>query len=176
MKDFVKMASKIRILAFDISLSSPGVAVVEITNGKPTVRAVSHVKTDAKRPYAARSKTIESWAHLFISDNLQKGFDVVLRENYMGKFGLHPMFSAHAAVDRALYDFGLVDTTKPIAQQSVKKAVVGKGKAEKEEVAEAVRKITGHTGKFATSDESDACAIALAYAVQNGLLKERLYD
>lgn len=165
-------ANNVRILAFDLSIACPGVAVVEIKGGKASVVAVSHVKTDAKLPYAIRGKTIESWAHLFIGAHLKKGFDVVLREKYAGKFGHHPIFSAWAAVDRALEDFGLGDTEKPIAQQSVKKAVVGRGKAEKEEVAEAVRRITGYADEFATSDESDAIAIALAYAIQNGMIDE----
>ena len=169
----------IRILAFDLSIACPGAAVVEIDGGKAKVIAVSHVKTDAKQPYAIRSKTIESWAHLFIGANQQKPgkaarkpYDVILRESYAGRFGHHPIFSAWAAVDRALNDFGLADTTKPIAQQSVKKAVVGKGRAEKEEVAEAVRRLTGYSGEFASSDESDAVAIALAYAIQNGLIEK----
>ena len=161
----------VRILAFDISMSSPGAAIVEIKNGKARVVAVGHVKTDSKQPYAVRGKTIESWAHLFIAEHRKKGIDFVVREKYMGKFGLHPMFSAHAAIDRALFDFGLEDTEKPIAQQSVKKLIVGKGRAEKDEVEQAVRKITGYKGEFKTSDESDAVAIALACAINNGLIE-----
>lgn len=161
----------IRILSFDLSIARPGAAVVEIRNGKAKVIAVSNVKTDDKQPYAVRGKTIESWAHLFVGAHVKRGYDVILRESYAGRFGHHPIFSAWAAVDRALNDFGLVDTEKPIAQQSVKKAVVGRGKAEKEEVAEAVRRLTGYSGEFASSDESDAVAVALAYAIQNGLIK-----
>lgn len=170
----MQKSQTLRILAFDISLSRPGAAVVEVSKGKAKVIAVSNVKTDDKQPYAVRGKTIEAWAHLFIKDNQtpKRPYDVVVRESYMGKFGLHPMFSAHAAVDRALFDYGLADTNKPIAQQSVKRLVVGKGRAEKEEVAEAVREVTGYSGKFASSDESDAVAIALAYAIQNGLIKK----
>lgn len=170
------MKADMRVLSFDLSIARPGVALVEIKDGKAKVIAVSNVKTDAKQPYAVRGKSIESWAHLFIAENFRKGrkqgFDVIVRESYAGRFGHHPIFSAWAAVDRALNDFGLADTTKPIAQQSVKKVVVGKGRAEKEEVAEAVRRLTGYSGDFASSDESDAVAIALAYAIQNGLIEK----
>lgn len=170
------MSNITRILAFDISMSSPGAAVVEIRNGKPLVVAVSHIKTDAKQPYAFRCKTIESWAHLFIAANKthKKPYDVIVREKYMGKFGLHPMFSAHAVVDKTLFYFGIYDTEKPIAQQSVKKLVVGKGRAEKEEVEEGVRKLTGYDGEFATSDESDAVAIALACAINHRLINKEV--
>jgi crossover junction endodeoxyribonuclease RuvC len=167
------MANKpIRILAWDLSLSSPGAAVIEIKSGKPRVIACTHVKTDAKLPMATRGKLIEAWAKLFIADHIRKGFAHVVREKYSGSFGHHPMYTGHVAADRAMSDFGIEDTDKPIAQQSVKKQVVGKGKAEKHEVEEAVRRLTGYTGEFATSDESDAVAIALACAKMNGLLKE----
>lgn len=170
------MSGALRILAFDISLSRPGASVVEVTGGKAKIVAVSNIKTDAKQPYAVRCKTIESWAHLFIAEHYKKGraegFDYVVREAYMGKFGLHAMFSAHAAVDRAMFDFGVNDTDKPIAQQSVKKYVVGKGRAEKEEVEEGVRKYTGYSGEFKSSDESDAAAIAVALAIKEGIITE----
>ena len=166
------MKSSKRVLSFDISLASPGAAIVEIKNGSPKIIEVSHIKTVPKQPYPIRSKTIESWAHLFIERHLKKGIDVVVREKYVGKFGIHPIFTAHAAIDNSLFYFGLSDTTKPITQQSVKKAVVGKGRAEKEEVAGAVRRLTGYSGEFASSDESDAVAIALAYAIQNGIIEK----
>ena len=45
---------------------------------------------------------------------------------------------------------------------------MGKGRAEKSEVEEAVRKWTGYDGEFARDDESDAVAIGIALAVQQG--------
>jgi len=54
----------------------------------------------------------------------------------------------------------------------VKKLVVGKGRAEKEEVAEAVREWTGYDKPFATSDESDAIAISLAYLIREGVISK----
>ncbi len=169
------MANKpTRILAWDLSLACPGAAVVEVRNKKAKVIAVSHVKTSDKHSYAVRGRLIESWARLFIESNQTKAkpYDVILREKYAGKFGHHSIYTSHIAADRALFDFGLEDTEKPIAQQSVKKTVVGKGRAEKDEVEVAVRKITGYKGEFATSDESDSVAIALAYAIQKGLISK----
>lgn len=162
-----------RILAFDISLSQPGAAVVDVKGGRAKVIDVSNVKTDAKQPYAVRGKTIESWAHLFIAKNYsaRTPYEVIVREKYAGKFGHHSIFTGWAAVDRALNDYSLKDTENPIPQQTVKKVVVGKGKAEKAEVADAVRRLTSYEKDFASSDESDAVAIGLCYAIQSGLLK-----
>ncbi|MFD1453256.1 crossover junction endodeoxyribonuclease RuvC [Oceanobacillus sojae] len=159
------------ILGLDLSLSCPGFAIVEVSEGTSKILAVSHVKTNAKHDYAVRGRVIESKLRTFLAENKGERVTYVCREKYAGKFGHHSIFTAHAAADRALHDFGLLpDSCKPIAQQSVKKAVCGKGRAEKEEVEEAVRKITGYTGEFATSDESDAVAIALAFAINEGLI------
>ncbi|WP_181349428.1 crossover junction endodeoxyribonuclease RuvC [Thalassobacillus sp. CUG 92003] len=166
-------APTIRILTFDISLSRPGAAVLEYKNGTAKIIALSHVRTDAKQPYAVRGKTIEAWAHLFIADNQtpSRPYSVILREKYSGKFGNHSIFTAHAGIDRAMFDFSLADTAKPIPQQSVKKLVVGKGRAEKAEVEAAVRELTGFSGEFAYDDESDAAAIGLAWLIREGYLE-----
>jgi crossover junction endodeoxyribonuclease RuvC len=82
----------------------------------------------------------------------------------------YAIFSAWNAIDRALRDFDLKVTADPIGQAAVKKLVVGKGKAEKDEVAEAVRKLTGYKGEFAADDESDAVAVGLAYGIQSKLI------
>jgi len=161
-----------KILAFDTSMSCPGVAVVEVTRGKPIVVAVSHVVTDSKQPHGLRAEIVEAWATLFIAKHGAK-FDTIVREDFQGRSSRqnHPVFSAWGAIDQALNKFGLVFTSPAISQSDVKKTVVGKGKAEKDEVAAAVRRLTGYKGEFATDDESDAVAIALAWAIKNGLIK-----
>lgn len=161
-----------KILAFDTSMSCPGVAVVEVTRGKPIVVAVSHVVTDSKQPHGLRAEIVEAWATLFIAKHGAK-FDVIVREDFQGRSSRqnHPVFSAWGAIDQALNKFGLAFTSPAISQSDVKKTVVGKGKAEKDEVAVAVRRLTGYKGEFVTDDESDAVAIALAWAIKNGLIK-----
>lgn len=162
-----------RVLSFDTSLGLPGVSVVEVVKGKPKIIAVGSVKTDAKDTYAARTKHIEAYMHLFIRDNYGKGFDAIVREGFSGKMPNvnYAIFSAWNACDRALSDFQLTVTEKPIGQAAVKRLVYGKGKAEKEELAEAVRKWTGYTGEFKTYDESDSVAVALAYLISEGHIK-----
>jgi crossover junction endodeoxyribonuclease RuvC len=174
-----------RILAFDISLSSPGVAVVEIADGKPKIIDMSHVKTDSKQSHSLRTEIVESWATLFIAKHNGKGFDHVIREDFHGQSSgqNYPVFAAWSGVDRAVSKFGLAfdkweEIRKTgrnklllgIPQSKVKLLVCGVGKAEKSEVAEAVRKWTGYKGEFAADDESDACAIALAYGIQTKLI------
>ncbi|MGG2024252.1 hypothetical protein AB1282_00440 [Gottfriedia sp. S16(2024)] len=174
-----------RILSFDISLSSPGVAIVDIANGKPKIIAMSHVKTDSKQPHPLRTDIVESWATLFIAKHIGKGFDYVIREDFHGQSSgqNYPVFAAWSGVDRAVSKFGLtfdkwqevgrggrVKWLLGIPQSKVKKLVVGVGKAEKNEVAEAVRKWTGYSGEFVVDDESDSAAIAVAYGIQAKLI------
>lgn len=167
------MMSNLRVLAFDISMGAPGLAVIELRKGKPTVIDVSHVRTDASQPHGLRAEIVEAWSTMFIAKHIGKGFDAIVREDFVGRTSrqAHPVYSAWGSCDKALNKFGLNFTTPAISQSAVKKAVVGVGKAEKHEVETAVRKWTGYKGEFAKDDESDACAIGLAYLIREGLLK-----
>lgn len=157
-----------RVLSYDISLSAPGAAVLELKKGAVELIAVSHTKTKDSEPYAVRGAQIEHWAHLFAREHLKRGYDVIGREAYSGNFGNHSIFSAWAAVDRGLYYLRLENSHKPIPQSTVKLLVAGSGSATKEELAQAVRRITGYEGVFAKDDESDAAAIGLAVLMQLG--------
>jgi len=155
-------------------MSSPGVAILEVKKGKASVIAVSHVKTNSSRSHGLRAEIIESWLTLFLAKYTgAKGFDHITREDFSGRTSKqnHPVFSAWGSCDRALSKFGLEVTSPAISPSAVKKAVTGSGKAEKNEVEEAVRKITGYTGPFATDDESDAVAIGLAFLLMKGVIK-----
>jgi len=176
------------VLAFDTSLSSPGVAIVTVNSrGKPTITAMSHVKPDGKSPYALRADIVESWATLFIADHIAKGFTYVVREDFHGMSSAqnYPVFAAWTGTEFAAHKFGLsfdkhVTTTKTgrkktthgMSQSAIKLAVVGKGAASKDEVADAVRRWTGYTGEFATDDCSDAVAVGLAKLIFEGVIAE----
>lgn len=177
-----------RILAFDTSLSLPGVAIIEVKRNKPTIIALSHVKTDSKtQSHGLRADIVESWATLFIAEHIGKnGFDVVIREDFHGQSSTqnYPVFAGWSGVERACDKFGLKfakweedgkggrkKQMLGIPQSKVKLLVVGSGKAEKWEVADAVRRLTGYDGEFVTADESDAAAIGLAYLIREGIIK-----
>jgi crossover junction endodeoxyribonuclease RuvC len=162
-----------RVLAFDTSMGAPGLALIDVRKGKASVLDVSHVRTDSSQPHGLRAEIVEAWATLFIAKHAKQGFTAIVREDFVAKTSKtgHPVYSAWGSCDKALNKFGLNFTTPAISQSAVKKAVVGVGKAEKHEVETAVRKWTGYTGEFAKDDESDACAIGLAYLIREGLIK-----
>jgi crossover junction endodeoxyribonuclease RuvC len=161
------------VLPFDTSMSAPGTGIIQVKNRKAKILALSHVITTSKQHHGLRAEIVESWATLFIAEHVAKGFDVIVREDFVGRTSkqAHPVYSAWGAVDQALNKFGLNFTVPAISQSKVKKLVVGKGKAEKWEVEEAVRKWTGYTDEFAKDDESDAIAIGLAYLIENNLIE-----
>lgn len=159
----------------DLSLS-PGLAVIDVKSRVPTLIYAGSVATSTDDNDAVRSITVET----FIAANVYayRPFSLVLREDFTSgrnKRATQTIFNSWAAADRALHSYGYMahDTKPPLAPTSVKKLVTGNGRAEKPEVAEAVRKIlrlgAEHTFK-AGYDDADACAVILAYLIREGLI------
>ncbi len=150
-------------------------------NRTPYLIAASSVATTKDDTDAVRNVAVESFISQFIYEN--RPFDIVVREDFTSgrnKRATQLVFGSWAAADRALLAFGYrAEDLKPaLSPTSVKKIVTGNGKAEKPEVAAAVRKWLrlpngpdGSPYKFrAGYDDSDACAVALAYLIREGLI------
>jgi crossover junction endodeoxyribonuclease RuvC len=163
-----------RVLGLDLSLTSPGFAVIEIKNGKPRLVKTENFTTDSGTVQALRYEEIEAFTLLFIREN--KPFDVIAREiwppsrNYAQNNKIH---GAWAAVERALSRYGY-EVTEHLTPSNVKKTVTGNGNAKKPEVAESARVLLGlgDDYKFENDDCSDAAGIALAYLIREGLIKK----
>lgn len=172
-----------RVLAFDISMTSPGAAVIEVKAGKARITAMSSIRQDVKRGHGLRADIIESWATLFLAENVGKtGFDICLREDFNGRTSAqnYPVFAAWSGIERACekFDVSFDKWTEPGKRASlgptpskVKLIVAGKGSADKDEVADGVRRWTGYEGAFDNDDQSDAAAIGLAYLIREGAIK-----
>jgi len=163
-----------RILAFDIS-ASPGVAVLEIKKNQPRLLFADSIKTDSKTPDSQRFAYVEAFAIKTIHE--YGPFDHVIREHFTkgsSKRSTQLVFGSWAMIDSALGRYGYkVDAE--ITPTSVKKIVGGKGGAEKNEVADGVRRILKLPADYAfkSDDASDAVAIALAWAIDSGLIKRK---
>lgn len=169
-----------RILSFDIS-ASPGVAVIEIKNGKPRLVAVDHVITDSAYNDAQRFIYVQSFVTQFVHEN--GDYDAIVREKFIrggSKRSTQLVFGAWASVDRALATYGYsIDEKDEIVASQVKRMIGGKGGATKEEVAEGVIRILGEEvrshlytkrGRL-IDDRADAIAIGLAWAIRNKLIE-----
>jgi len=162
-----------RYLIYDISLTSPGFAAIDVNNRKPTLVAVSHVKTDASQPDGQRFAIVEAFAITTASKHGNSNA-IVVREDYKNaasKRQGQTIYGAWAAVDSGLQRCGL-RVNAEINASTVKKTIGGHGKADKAEVAAGVRRILGLSDDFifATDDESDAVAIGLTYLIEKGLI------
>jgi crossover junction endodeoxyribonuclease RuvC len=146
-----------------------------VRNRRPRLLTATHVKTDTSENYAQRYEAIEAFTTLFIREQLRAGpVRAVVRESFPPSRNARlpqTIYGAWAAVDRGLHKYG-VEVADTISPTDVKKRVTGNGKAEKAEVAAAVRKLLGlpEDYRFATDDESDAAAVVLAYLIANDLI------
>jgi crossover junction endodeoxyribonuclease RuvC len=160
-------------LGLDISLSSPGFAVIRVENRQAEIVFTFNVKTKPGRMRGFRYEVIEEELYTNLCLLGFKQFDGIIRETFHSRIPdtNAGVFGAWASVDRALARFGMEVTAQYSASQ-VKKAVTGKGKAEKPEVAAAVCKWLSLPAdyQFKTNDESDACAIVLAHLIKEGLI------
>lgn len=159
-----------RYLGLDISLSSPGFAVIDVINGKPKLITARHVKTSSKLPDGVRFSIIESFTTVIAGE--YGPFDKIIREDYKrpaSKRQGQAIYGAWAAVDSGLSRFGLAITDE-VNAASVKRLIGGHGKAGKDEVETGVRRILRLPDDyvFATDDESDAVAIVLAWLIEAG--------
>lgn len=160
-------------MGVDISLSSPGFAVIDVKSGIPHLVAHGNIKTDAKQPDGWRFSLVESYTAIFAAEHAaSSGYDAIIREDYKrpaSKRQGQTIYGAWAAVDCGLHRMGYVVTDEVNAAE-VKLAVGGHGKADKVAVASGVRKILrlGEDYTFGSDDESDACAIILTWLIKRG--------
>lgn len=159
----------------DLSLTSPGFAVIDVRERRPYLVALSTVTTEAAEERTLRYAAIEAHALLFFRQ--YRPDSAIVREiwpparNYEQNDKVH---GAWSAVDRALTQLG-VAVTDNLSPQTVKKAVTGNGRAEKAEVAAAVRRILRLDDDYkfnAGYDDSDAAAVCLAYLLRENLIGE----
>lgn len=156
------------VLGLDLSMGSPGFAVVRKAEGEaPVLIHKSHVKTNSKHSHGQRLIAIER--HLINLVEQFGPFTAVSREK---GFSMHAMttqviFRVVGVSDLALAKEGYTKIAE-LPPTTVKKLVAGNGKATKPEVAQAVDTYVG-VQDYKTDDESDAVAVALAYLIQEGL-------
>jgi crossover junction endodeoxyribonuclease RuvC len=167
------MKKTLRVLGLDLSLTSPGFAIIEVKNGKSRLVKTANFTTDSGTMQALRYEEIEAFTLLFIREN--KPFDVIAREiwppsrDYAQNNKIHGSWSA---VERALMKYGY-EVNENFTPSNVKKTVTGNGNAKKPVVAKCVRKllILGEDYKFDSDDHSDASAVALTYLIRENLIK-----
>lgn len=166
------------ILSIDASLNRPGFAIVEIKNRKPELIMTTAVdnsyppsKKHPKKSTAEKIQEISACFHLLIKNYKP---DIIVRERG---------FSRHSNTTQLLFRVvGALDLVainnankeiEEIPPKEVKLVMTGSGTADKTLVATALSYYVGER-HYVTDDESDAVAVALTYAIKNGLIDTKL--
>lgn len=150
------------VLGVDPSLRGTGLALIEFAPGRqPVLLRCVTVRVAAKRPMAEALAEIHRAVIAFVGD-----FDirhVALEQTiYVQNFQTAQILgAARGAAIAAVALHG-----KPIFEYPplrVKQAVVGAGRASKEQMARTVMSLLGH-GRLLAFDEADAAGVALCHA------------
>lgn len=166
------------LLAVDPSLNRPGFAVLEIENGEASVLTTTIVDNHKRpkkgeEPKSTPEKLLEIGTMLYM---LLKQYepDLIVREravsNHYATASL--LYRVVGALDIVAYKNG-ARIFEEIYPTHVKEVMTGNGGADKETVASALPYYVGER-KYLTDDESDAVAIGLTYAIENGLMESKL--
>lgn len=165
---------KYMVLGADLSLKRPGFCLLSVDNGTIKVNQLLSVdnKTDKKKSHGQLLEEIRTaFTDLLYGKTNETIFFV--RETEV----LHMKVPSERNVSKVV---GLMDwilwKTAQLEWQSIypvtiKKLVTGSGKAEKSEVADSLEKYVGKQ-EYKCDDESDATAVAIAWLIQQGQIKE----
>ena len=130
-----------------------------------TLVSCGDIKTNPRHTHGARLRVIRKALEELYS---QYKFDIVVRERGFSRFPkeTQALFKAHGVAEEYFCDFIVYD----YAPSSVKKTVTGSGKASKQEVEEAVRKLfkLADDFKFVSDNASDAVAVGFTHIKLKG--------
>jgi crossover junction endodeoxyribonuclease RuvC len=151
-----------RVLGIDPSLRGTGLALIEFAPGRaPVLLRCRTVKVPAKRSMAGALAEIHRAVAEFLEGAEVR--HVVLEQTiYVQNFQTAQILGAArgAAIAAAALMGKEVYEYPPLR---VKQAVVGRGRASKEQMARTVMDLLGH-GRMLAFDESDAAGVALCHA------------
>lgn len=164
-----------QVLAGDLSLRCPGFCLLTIKNGSITNVMLSSVnnKTNKKKTHG---EILNDIAEEFKRFCPKDGVIYLVREHEL----LHLKVPSERDVSKVV---GIMDwmaywTNKEwysIYPVTVKCLIAGSGRATKEEVAKALEYYIGKQ-EYKCDDESDAAAVAIAWLIQQGQIKQKEKD
>lgn len=175
-KALIEFPSSYRIVAADQSLKRPGFfkCLVTKTDNSLIFSELDAINVDNKKatkPHGQILDEIHRTMLEFFPDESDNTPIYYIREKLT--LGSMPMAMLGMAKVHGLTDLYLWTkerTWQELPPMTVKKVLTGKGKAEKSEVAEALKAYLGNFS-FSCDDESDAAAVAIAWLIQQNQLQ-----
>lgn len=171
-EETIEFPEKYKVLGADLSLKRPSFCLMSLDNGKITKIEFLTVdnKSDKKKCHGHLLEDICAAFKQIYPTNCTV---FAVRENEIMKVKVPSERSLSKVVglmDWALWCFYGKEWYS-IYPMTVKKIIAGSGKALKEEVAESLEKYIGKQ-EYKCDDESDAAAVAIAWLIQQGQIKE----
>lgn len=159
-----------KVLAMDLSLSSPAFAILTVVDGKVDVLHLSSLKTKAGR--TQNHRLFEIFIHLKQIYEKHPEITEVVREKGFSRFPsvTQILFRVVGVSDICSYIHGGFEEIAELAPTTVKKSITGNGRASKQEVMDALSTNYGVNIKFKNDDESDAVAVGITYMKQKKVL------
>ena len=151
---------KLIAIGVDPGLSKTGYGIIEIINKKGLVREWDSLSTNSKEPtpkrlrslYLGFEKILQNWnAQLLILEDIF----------VLPKF---PKAALQLGAVRGILTLAAANRNIPVMElkpTEIKRALTGNGRANKDQVERAVRKILGIKNKITPEHASDALALAL---------------
>ena len=151
----------VRIIGIDPGLRRTGWGIVTIDGSRLVHVAHDVVKTDAAAPLAERLWTLNRALAAVIAEHAPS--EAAIEETFVNRDAASSLKLGHArgVVLLAIAEAGLA--CGEYAPNKVKKSVVGRGHADKDQVASMVSMLL-NIGSPASADASDALAIAITHA------------
>lgn len=161
---------RIKIIAFDLSLSNSGYAVGEVKDRQLKIVEYGSIGTKrySKHPTGYRLNYIAKQVQKIYKKYPEAKHVVKERSFSNGRITATQQIYKVVGVWELISHIAKHDDFKELTPASVKKFVTGKGRATKEEVATAVKERTGI--ETAVDDESDAIAILIALCMQEDMI------
>lgn len=162
-----------KVLGADLSLRRPGFCILSVKNGKITDVHLFSLDNKGKKNKTHGQILTEIYDLFYnkVVSNTNMAYWYYVREKMI--MNLKVPSERDVAKVVGLMDFMLGETEwYEIYPVTVKKMISGSGKAEKQEVADALEYYLGKQD-YKCDDESDAAAVAVAWMIQHGQIKPR---
>ncbi|WP_033829068.1 crossover junction endodeoxyribonuclease RuvC [Bacillus andreraoultii] len=161
------MTKEIFVLGLDVSMNSTGWAVLGVKGQAVRLVDSGIIKANQKQPHGKRLRKQRETFKAIIEKYRPK---YVAREAGFSRHikATQTLFKAYGVADEFFAEDDLVE----YAAATIKKVVTGKGRATKEEVESAIRKLLNlpDSFEFQSDDESDAVAIAITLIRDKSLI------
>jgi crossover junction endodeoxyribonuclease RuvC len=158
-----RLAFSGQVLGIDPSLRGTGLALIEFTPGRePILLRCRTVSVPAKRSMAFALGQISAAVTAFLAD-FQVRHVALEQTIYVQNFQTAQILGAARGAAIAAAAVHGHEEVWEYAPLRVKQAVVGAGRASKEQMARTVMALLGH-GRQLASDEADAAGVALCHA------------